>query len=388
MARGCIVLADAPAALIELCGISVLERLLRTLQRCGIARATIASQTPEAIRAHLVSPSWARKELHIDVKNAANAIVDLAQSGDEFFLVVRGDTIFDPRLLQLLLEQNREVALADVAAVLHRETFAKLTRVEIPNGLPKIDIDDLPQYSAALRRNLRSFYFSPAALEDKSRVERELIGATQKGAQDFPAILHAPIEKFLVARLCQTLITPHQLTVTWIILAFAVTALFATGHFAWGIALAFIIGILDGLDGKLARLRVETSNIGKLEHRFDSFFEVAWPSAIALYLRQSSQLPNALAYLALLIAGQIVDGLAKGAIYNAFAQAMQPSNLLDRVVRFFGGRRNVVVWIFLIAVLFGAPVTGFIVMAWWQIATAIVDLAHAVWLRSRLRKSQ
>ena len=35
VAQECIVLADAPGALIELCGISLLERLLRSLQRCG-----------------------------------------------------------------------------------------------------------------------------------------------------------------------------------------------------------------------------------------------------------------------------------------------------------------------------------------------------------------
>src|SRR5439155_24099987 len=33
MAYECVVLADCPGALVELCGISTLERLLRTLQR-------------------------------------------------------------------------------------------------------------------------------------------------------------------------------------------------------------------------------------------------------------------------------------------------------------------------------------------------------------------
>ncbi len=49
MAHECVILADCPGALIELCGISTLERLLRTLQRCGIERATILSSTSERI---------------------------------------------------------------------------------------------------------------------------------------------------------------------------------------------------------------------------------------------------------------------------------------------------------------------------------------------------
>jgi Phosphatidylglycerophosphate synthase len=40
-----------------------------------------------------------------------------------------------------------------------------------------------------------------------------------------------------------------------------------------GIGLALIVGVLDGLDGKLARLKLETSKAGKLEHLFDALFE-------------------------------------------------------------------------------------------------------------------
>ncbi len=53
MAYECVILADCPGALIELCGISTLERLLRTLQRCGIERATILSSTSERIAEEL-----------------------------------------------------------------------------------------------------------------------------------------------------------------------------------------------------------------------------------------------------------------------------------------------------------------------------------------------
>jgi phosphatidylglycerophosphate synthase len=380
MAHRCIVLADAPAALVDVSGISVLERLLRTLQRCGIDHVTIVSRTADAIRAHLAQPSWARQQLQLTV--TGDAIVDLAQSGNEFLVVLRGDTIFDPRLLLMLLTQNREVALSDSAAVLRRET--RFTGFQIPSGLTKIDIFDLPPYSPALRRNLPPFCFSPAAIQ-RGGVEEALVEATQKGAQDFPAMLHAPIEKLLVARLCKTRVTPHQLTIAWIILALIVTALFATGHVGWGIALAFVIGILDGLDGKLARLRVETSNMGKLEHHFDSFFEVAWPSVLALHFFRTGELPNAFLWLALLIAGLIVDGLAKRAIYGAFARMMRPPNLLDRIVRLVGVRRNVFIWILLLATIAGAAAKALVVSACWQFGIAIVDLAHAIALRRRIR---
>src|SRR3977135_2744767 len=64
----CVILADGPGALVELCGISTLERLLRTLQRCGINRATILSSPPAEIAEALAQPSWARADLKFTVR--------------------------------------------------------------------------------------------------------------------------------------------------------------------------------------------------------------------------------------------------------------------------------------------------------------------------------
>ena len=48
-----ILIADAPEALIELCGVNLLERLLRILQRLGFRSAIVFSTTPEIIGAEL-----------------------------------------------------------------------------------------------------------------------------------------------------------------------------------------------------------------------------------------------------------------------------------------------------------------------------------------------
>ncbi|MGH7936453.1 MAG: hypothetical protein ACREF8_05545, partial [Chthoniobacterales bacterium] len=58
-----VILANAPGALIELCGITLLERLLRTLQRVGVREAVIVSETPEAIEAELRKDSPPRSEI-------------------------------------------------------------------------------------------------------------------------------------------------------------------------------------------------------------------------------------------------------------------------------------------------------------------------------------
>ena len=47
------------------------------------------------------------------------------------------------------------------------------------------------------------------------------------------------------------------------ILGLSVTLLYAFGHLWVGALLALLVGILDGVDGKLARLKVQTTRIGK-----------------------------------------------------------------------------------------------------------------------------
>ena len=122
--------------------------------------------------------------------------------------------------------------------------------------------------------------------------EHQLLDAAQKGSLDFPAMVHAPIENFLISHLCKTAITPNQLTAITNIAAWGATFLFATGRLGWGTILALVVGVLDGLDGKQARVKIETSKVGKLEHWFDAFFENSWWIALAYHLQSSGTTPR------------------------------------------------------------------------------------------------
>jgi phosphatidylglycerophosphate synthase len=208
--------------------------------------------------------------------------------------------------------------------------------------------------------------------------KRVLFDSIQKGTLDIPAWFHAQIETFLVSRLCKTRITPNQLTLFCNVVAWVVTFLLATGRLGWGLALALVVGILDGLDGKQARLKVETTTRGKIEHWFDALFEMSWWIAIAWHFRVSGQLPKAFDYLLLLLAAEGVDGLAKGSVYFTTGKIIDELGAFERFVRLIGGRRNVYVWILTIGFLLGAPTKAFIFMAWLQVATAIVHLPIAI----------
>ena len=409
------ILAEAPAALVELCGISLLERLLRTLQRVGVQEAIIVSSTAEPLEKELTKPSRFRSEITWTLHRRPKELVRIeeiqgAGAAGELLLVLPGNAVWDDRLLSLLLSRKEPVVLVDSAppasvelfvnqmpattrgrltgaAVLYYAwvaaqsgPFDEILRREVDGErLLVLDIAAQPSYSLGLRRELRPLWIPAPQPAQRKQAERLILDAAQKGSLDLPAWFHGPIETFLVAHLCKTSITPNQLTALCNLVAWAVVPLFATGHLVWGTALALVVGVLDGLDGKQARLKVETSEAGKLEHWLDTFYELAWAFALAYHFHASGELPEAYLYLLLLLGAEAVDGLAKLSIIRRYGRLIDELSPLDRKIRFLGGRRNIYIWILAVGVLLGAPAQAFVVMACWEAVTAAVHVARAIW---------
>jgi phosphatidylglycerophosphate synthase len=415
----CIVLADNPGALVQLCGISTLERLLRTLQRCGIKTVTILTSTPGPIEMELTRPSWARAQLGLSVRTRPVGPATLEQIVDVWpgnsartplVLVVPADSVFDPRLLRLLISQPNPAALVDSGmrrrqlqtliasapdtvvgklcgpALLSYEWtatqngfFEDALRNDLgQDGLDVVDVSHQPLYYVSMRRTLRPYWFPAPSPANRKRAKRVLFDSIQKGTLDIPALFHAPIETFLISGLCKTRITPNQLTLLCNVVAWTATILFATGYLGWGLALALVVGVLDGLDGKQARLKVETTQRGKIEHWFDAVFEMSWWIALAWYFHVSGQLQGASGYLLLLLVAEGIDGLAKGSVYFTTGKVIDELGAFERFIRLIGGRRNTYIWILTIGFLLGAPAKAFVAMAWLQVATAIAHLPSTI----------
>lgn len=410
-----VILADAPAALIELCGISLIERLLRTLQRLDVHNVVIASSTAEALEKELAKPSPPRSEITFTFqrRNAGPVTIEqicAAGSEGDMLLVLPGDAVWDDRLIRLLITNEAPAVLVDSApppsvetfisqmpttthgrlsgaAVLRRDwmsgesgPFYEVLRRNVDGGrLALLDIAAQSSYSLAMRRELRALWIPAPQPAQRKQAERLILDASQKGSLDLPAWVHAPIETFLVARLCKTPITPNQLTALCNVVAWTTVLLFATGHLVWGTALALAVGVLDGLDGKQARVKVETSEGGKLEHWLDTFYELAWAFALAYHFHASGELPGAYKYLLLLLGSEGVDGLAKLSIIRRYGRLIDELSPLDRKIRFWGGRRNIYIWILAVGMLLGAPAKSFVVMAYWEAVTAAIHVVRAVW---------
>jgi phosphatidylglycerophosphate synthase len=325
-------------------------------------------------------------------------------------LLLRGDSVFDPRLLRLLSLQGAPAALVDSAvpakfhalvlsapmtkrgrvcglALLSRDWVSgrhgpledALCEALDEGSLASVDAATRPWYSPELHRELRAYWFPSPTPGHKGVAEKVILDAAQKGTLDIPALAHAPIETFIVSKLCKTTVTPNQLTIFCNIVAWGATVLFATGHVGYAIAVALAVGVLDGLDGKLARVKLETSPAGKLEHLFDVLFENSWWIALAWHLNASGRLPDAFSYLGLLLGAEILNALTRTSIVRYCGKSMAELGAFDRLFRLVSGRRNIYVWILALGLLLGNVPGVFKVIAWWEAATVAVHLTRAAW---------
>jgi len=296
-----ILVADDPKALTELCGVNLLERLLRILQRLGFREAIVFSTTPE-IGTELSKPSWPREQIIVHVVSGTTESLTpkliLEQSPSERFLVVPANVYCDARLLAALCARASSAALVDSnppafarslirnpcgPALVTRDFLLgvspaaaflnELTRISDHARIDTVDAAKEDDYIVSMRRHVRPVCFRVPLEHDRRLAERVILDSAQNGTLDFPAYVHAPIETAIVSRLCRTRITPNQITIAGFIIGCGATAAFVLGRVGIGILAALIFGLVDGLDGKQSRVKIETTERGKWEHHLDYLIE-------------------------------------------------------------------------------------------------------------------
>lgn len=407
-----IILADPPDAFAVLFGISVVERLLRIAERLGFREATIISREPDQVAAHLAKPSWARAKVALTfrARETGPVLISDVASGAERMLICSAGFYYDPRLLKVLVEGSRTTLLVDsapprdsvplwddhgacfrAAALVQTDWLsAQDPRVVLFDQLSadaangRIDVCDAakePAYVTSLRKHVRPVFFPAPPPDLVLLAEKFPKDCAQNEVLDFPGFLDSPIEDWIVARLCQTPIRPNHVTIVTMLTGLAVTALFATGGLWWGAALAYTIEVLDGVDGKLARTKVETTAAGEWEHFSDYLIELSWWVALAFHFHAAG-LRSAFWLVGLYVGSDLLDRLAKRAVKKRVGRNLDDVSNFDRFVRCIGARRNINIWILIAALLLGDAANGFILICWWGAASSAAHLIRALQIRS------
>ena len=420
-----LILADSQDALTDLCGISLLERLRRIVGKLGFAEAMILSNSVESMAIHAAKSSWRRGEValkfregevqEVTISEVLDCLGAMTLPPDGRVLIVSAGFYCDERLLRVLAAAQTDSALIDsdppslvksfsedsgihgldrlpCALLLSRKWLTGKDRPvllrkavaseAINGGIALVDAAEQPPYVRSLRRNVRPVFFAAPLLERRALAERLLQDATQKHVLDFPAIIHGPIEDWLVLRLCRTSITPNQITLTGAILGAGVTVLYAFGHLWAGALLALVFGVLDGLDGKLARLKAQTSEIGKREHVLDYFIEMSWWMALAHHFQVSGELRHAYILLFVFFGADCLERLARRSVVLRLGRNLEDASRFDRLVRYVAGRRNIYTWLFAFCLLIGMAANGFVLLCSWGIASSAIHIFRAIQIRA------
>jgi len=419
-----LILADSQDALTDLCGISLLERLRRIVRKLGFGEAMILSNSVESMATHACKSSWRRGEValkfrerktpEVTIGEVVDCIGAMTLPVDGRVLIVSAGFYCDERLLRVLAEAQTESVLIDsdppsltkafwedsdihgfsrlsCVLLVSRERLigkdrAVLLRQEVASEavsgrIASIDAAQQPGYVPSMRRNIRPVFFPAPSPEHRALAERLLLDVTQKHVLDFPAIIHAPIENWLVLRLCRTSITPNQITFTAAMLGAGVTLLYAFGYLWTGVLLALVFGVWDGLDGKLARLKEQTTNLGKREHVLDYLIEMSWWTALAYHFQVSGQVRHAYVLLLAFFGADSLERVARWSAARRLGRKLDDASRFDRLMRYVAGRRNIYTWLFAFCLLIGMPASGFVLLCCWGIASSAIHIFRAIQVR-------
>ncbi len=321
-----------------------------------------------------------------DPTQRAQQLRQLAEAS-EAILFVRGDWLVDPRLLAMLIANANAIWLPSqappappsqmimVAARLSPELALQGIDADdtwLPDA-PMLNVNTLDTYLPS-HRGYKPFYLqSVVTTEEAAAATQTLIHAAQKHTLDLPAQwLHPFFENRIVLGLCNTRITSNHVTLLTAVLGAGAALLFLNGALRWGVLLAYLVAILDGVDGKLARTKLQTSRLGEVEHVIDFFVEQSWYLCLTLYVVNATG-HAILGWIGgLLMASDVFDKLLYMWGHTAFGKHLDELGPFERRFRLIGGRRNVYLWFFILGFWSDNPVPVFIAASMWALSTALV----------------
>lgn len=387
---GVLLAPEAPASSLIVGGLTLLERQARTLRRLGCERLILVNAPPLTLVPEGVETA------SISVFSAA-----VIKAGEA--LVLAPGLVIDERVLVSLLsatkthgailvsadvqtsvERMDAATLAAGAMVLPGATVADVaaelgdwdlhsTLIRLAAADPevvRVAMEATPLYAPERRRTVPILWARPIDEAGAQLASKMVIEAAQKGTLDWPArFLHPWIEDALVRLLAPTAVTPNMVTLLTAAIGAAAGFAFATGALWWGLVLALVCGPLDGVDGKLARTRIEFSRWGDLEHVLDKILEYGWYLCAAWWFSKStgSGLPWALA--ALIILPALAEAI-QGEFYRRMTgKQLDDAGDFERGVRLISGRRNTFMWTWFAMALFGLWFEGFVLLSCYSVLT-------------------
>ena len=285
-------------------------------------------------------------------------------------LALRGDVVVDARVLAHLAglggngvfigsagDASCAVLRLEAGPPLVASSWEEATRALLADGSAReLRADDFPGYITMLRRDLPPYVVCVRDAHDVQRVERFLFWSNYKGSTDFMTrYVYPPFVWWMVRPLARWRVHPNWVTAVDIVATFAAIPYFMQGRWVVGLGLAYLMSVLDSVDGKLARVTFTSSRLGEvLDHGLDIVHPPMWYMAWgwALGGQQVASLPfqSTLWLLAMYVLDRVVAGVFKW----RHGRSIHGFTPFDERMRTFISRRNVNLPFFTLALVFDA----------------------------------
>lgn len=342
---------------------TLLERLLHGLLRSGAALSEVRIELPPVARSPRSLPKRLTDALPLvwsqrDAPLASRFEQMMREARGEPLVAFAADSVVDARVVAHLLGSRGSFAFiggegAQRSAALRLECEAPaagagdllaLAEAALESGrvedFARSGFDD---YIADLRRALPPYLFRVPDAPSRDRAEHFLFWSNYKGSTDFlTKYVYPPLVWRAVRPLARWRVHPNWVTgVSWLA-AFGAVPLFAACAWLPGLALAYIMSVLDSVDGKLARLSFTHSKFGTFfDHGLDIVHPPIWYMAWAWCLGSGDPASAPFRASLWLLGVYSADRICTGLFRSRTGRSIHGYTPLDEKLRTFLSRRNV-----------------------------------------------
>jgi hypothetical protein len=313
---------------------------------------------------------------------------DLPSTG--MVLLLCGNYLFEIRTFRNLIERpdsilhcasDGKAAAAFVSAEYAKQAAAYMGAGSDPGpgelsaSLKRLEVSDLEAFDQKLRF-ARLPLLERITQERRKDLENLLYGNSYRGITDLVTKFVWPKPARRMVHICAKLgLTPNMITTIGFFLTVAACDLFHYGHYFAGLLAGWIMTFLDTVDGKLARVTIQSSRFGDLfDHGIDlfhpPFWYVFWGMSLAGMQPMLGFDWKELCWVVVIayVGGRAIEGVFPF-LGGPSVWTWQP---FDAWFRLVVSRRNPCLIILTLGALIGRPDWGFIGVVGWLVLCDII----------------
>ena len=261
-------------------------------------------------------------------------------------------------------------------AVSPSEVDAARKAIEGGQGLPIAKADAIgPVYVRKLRRTL-----TPLALalgeQPRPAVERELFASVYKGVTDVVTKYAWPEPALWLTRGAAALgLSPNAVTIVGLVLTFVAAWQFYLGNLGIGMAAAWLMTLLDTVDGKLARVTLTSSWLGnQLDHGNDLIHPPLWWYCLANGVSLADPAyPWTWLSCWIILGTYVIGRVLERGFKKQFGINPVMWKPFDSGFRTIVSRRNIILLIMTAGLVVGVAAEAFVACAGWSVASVVVQ---------------